>query len=78
MNRKKVLLWSFALALGAGLTGYLFHVDDWQEKHTPGYQSTDSVQLIIGVFTCYTLLLTGVFGSIAHLAMKRYPNRPGR
>jgi len=66
------------LAVGAAITGFLFYIDDWEEKHASGYKSTDSIQLLIGVFTFYTLIFTVVFGGIIYIFAERYLNQPNK
>ena len=67
------------LAFGAAITSFLYYIDDWEETHAQGYKSTDSIPLIIGVFTFYTLIFTGVFGGIIYVVLGRWLNKnPGK
>jgi hypothetical protein len=79
VNRRKLLFWLIMLAIGAGITSYLFYIDDWEEKHKPGYKSTDSIELLIAVFTFYTLLITGVLGGVFYAILRHWLNKsPGK
>jgi hypothetical protein len=45
-----------------------------EETQRPGYKSTDSIQLIIAAFTCYTLFFTEPFGGIGYAIFQRHLN----
>ena len=75
MNRRKIIFWLLMLGISAVLTGYLFCIDDMEEKHKPGYVSTDSIWMTIAVFTFYTLIITSVIGGLSYLFLKSFLGR---
>jgi hypothetical protein len=75
MNSRKLIFWITMLAVAAAITSFLFYIDDWEETHAPGYESTDTVGLIIGVFSFYTLIITAVLGGLFYAVLRHWLNK---